>query len=110
MSAEEETPIDRLFDALGVRSRRAIIDLLAATPCSVSDLAEALGMTKTAIGQHIVVLEKSRMIVTEKKGRTRMCRIDPAGFALLSDWIASHRDHWQSSLDRLDAFMDRPEN
>lgn len=109
MSTEGAEPIDRLFDALGVRSRRAIVDLLSATPCSVSNLAQALGMTKTAIGQHLAVLERCQLVVTEKKGRVRMCRIDPAGFALLQDWVARHRGHWQSGLDRLNAFMDRPD-
>ena len=108
MSADDTERMERLFDALGVASRRAIVELLAATPCSVSDLAQALGMTKTAVGQHLLVLEGCCLVATEKKGRVRMCRIDPAGFADLQDWAARRRGHWQSSLDRLDAHLGTP--
>lgn len=62
-------------------------------------------VTKTAIGQHIAILESCQLVKTEKKGRVRMCRVDPTGLDDLQQWIDHHRGHWQSSLARLDDFL-----
>lgn len=93
--------IDRLFHALGDPTRRAILDLLSRGPISVTRLAEPLGITLTAVGQHLQILEDSDLVRTEKTGRVRTCRIEPAGFTLLENWIKGHRSHWEISLDRL---------
>ena len=97
--------IDRLFHALGDPTRRAILDLLSRGPISVTRLAEPLGITLTAVGQHLQILEESDLVRTEKVGRVRTCRIEPAGFSLLEKWIREHRSHWELSLDRLAGFL-----
>ena len=92
--------IDRLFHALGDPTRRAILDQLS-VPRSVSRLAEPLGITLTAVSQHLEILEKAGLVHTEKLGRVRTCRIDPNGFKLLETWIRDHRSSWERKLDRL---------
>ena len=97
----QQPQIDRLFHALGDPTRRAILDLLSRGPISVTRLAEPLGVTLTAVGQHLQILEESDLVRTEKTGRVRTCRIEPAGFDRLDKWITEHRSHWELSLDRL---------
>lgn len=97
--------IDRLFHALGDPTRRAILDLLSRGPTSVTRLSEPLGITLTAVAQHLQILEESELVHTEKVGRVRTCRIEPAGFSLLEKWIKEHRSHWELSLDRLADFL-----
>lgn len=97
--------IDRLFHALGDPTRRAILDLLSRGPISVTRVAEPLGITLTAVGQHLQILEESNLVRTEKLGRVRICRIEPLGFSLLEKWIKEHRSHWELSLDRLADFL-----
>ncbi len=98
--------IDRLFNALGDPTRRAILDRLALVgPASVSRLAEPLGVTITAIGQHLQVLEESGFVRTEKLGRVRSCQLDPAGFRSVEQWAAEHRALWTRRLDRLDNLL-----
>lgn len=93
--------IDRLFHALGDPTRRAILDLLNHGPTSVTRLAGPLGITVTAVAQHLLILEDCDLVRTEKIGRVRTCRIEPSGFAALEKWIKAHRSHWESALDRL---------
>ena len=93
--------IDRLFHALGDSTRRTILDRLAQGPTSVSRLAEPLGITLTAVVQHLQILEESHLVYTEKLGRVRTCRIEPAGFSLLEKWIHDHRSTWERRLERL---------
>ncbi len=93
--------IDRLFHALGDPTRRTILDRLSRGPASVSQLAEPLGITITAVAQHLQILEESGLVRTEKVGRVRTCRIEPTGFDALEQWIRDHRSLWELRLDRL---------
>jgi DNA-binding transcriptional ArsR family regulator len=97
--------IDRLFHALGDPTRRAILDMLVEKPASVSALAEPLGITLTAVAQHLQVLEEARLVRTEKLGRVRTCRIEAAGFQALEQWVRDHRTAWERKLDRLGAIL-----
>ena len=72
---------------------------------SVSALAGPLGITLTAVAQHLQVLEEVSLVHTEKVGRVRTCRIEPAGFDALERWIREHRSIWERRLDRLGAFL-----
>ena len=93
--------IDRVFHALGDPTRRAIVERLSEGPLSVSRLAAPLGITLTAVVQHLQVLEESGLVHTEKVGRVRTCRIEPAGFSALEQWIGDRRSMWERRLDRL---------
>jgi len=97
---------DRLFHALGDATRRVILDRLVERPMSVSQLAEPLGITLTAVAQHLQILEEARLVQTEKLGRVRTCRIDNAGFRALEQWIRDHRTAWERKLDRLGKLLD----
>lgn len=103
--ADTRIDVDRLFHALGDPTRRAILDRLVAGPASVSRLAEPLGVTLTAVAQHLQILEEAGLAHTEKLGRVRTCRIDSAGFHALEQWIRDHRTAWERKLDRLDRFL-----
>lgn len=98
--------IDRLFHALGDPTRRAILDRLVERPASVSRLAEPLGVTITAVAQHLQILEEVGLVHTEKLGRTRTCRIEPAGFEALEQWIRDHRTAWERKLDQLGELLE----
>lgn len=101
--------IDQLFHALGDPTRRSILDRLSKGPLSVSALADPLGITLTAVAQHLQILEVCELAATEKLGRVRTCRIDPAGFDALDQWIRNHRGMWERRLDRLGALLDEDE-
>jgi DNA-binding transcriptional ArsR family regulator len=96
---------DRLFHALGDPTRRAMLDRLVHGPLSVSALAAPLGITLTAVAQHLQVLEKCALVRSEKAGRVRTCRIEMDGFDTLEKWIADHRTIWAQRLDRLGALL-----
>lgn len=97
--------IDRIFHALGDPTRRALVERLSAGPMSVSSLATPLDVTLTAVMQHLQVLEESGLVRTEKIGRVRTCRVEPAGFAVLQTWLSDRRSMWERSLDLLGDFL-----
>ena len=73
--------LDRVFQALADPSRRIMVERLSRGPASVSELAQPLDMTLAGVVQHLQVLEASGLIRTEKIGRVRTCRIEPAALA-----------------------------
>ncbi len=101
--------IDRVFHALGDASRRAIVEKVSEGPISVSRLAEPLNITLAAVVQHLQVLEESGLVKTEKLGRVRTCRIEPAGLAVAEQWIRDRRSIWERQLDRLGDLLAEPE-
>lgn len=103
---ERSIHVDLLFHSLGDPTRRAILDRLVDGPLSVSRLAEPLGMTLTAVMQHLQILSDARLVHTEKLGRVRTCRLESAGFHALEQWIRDHRTAWERKLDRLGQLLD----
>jgi DNA-binding transcriptional ArsR family regulator len=93
--------IDRIFHALGDATRRAMVVRLSQGPMSVSRLAEPFEMTLAAVVQHLQVLEECGLVQTEKVGRVRSCRIEPAGLDAMEQWIRDRRSIWERRLDRL---------
>lgn len=93
--------MDRIFHALGDRSRRAIVKKLSYGPVSVSQLAVPLGITLAAVVQHLQVLEESGLVRTSKAGRIRTCRLEPSGLTAAQHWISELRSMWERRLDRL---------
>lgn len=96
---------DRIFTALGDGTRRALFRLVSAGPQSVSSLAEALGVTLTAVTQHLRVLETCGLLQTRKVGRVRMCEMDGKGLDVLADWVTLNRQLWQQRFDALDGML-----
>jgi len=100
---------NRVFHALGDPTRRAIVERLSAGPLTVSRLAEPLAITLAAVVQHLQILEESGLVQTEKVGRVRTCRVEPAGLSAAEQWIADRRSLWENRLDRLgDLLADPP--
>ena len=99
--------LDRVFQALADPTRRAIVDRLTRGPASVSELAKPLDMSLPAVHQHLAVLEDSGVIASEKHGRVRTCRIEPAALRAAERWILDRRTAWEKNLDRLEDFLRR---
>ena len=102
-------PVGRVFHALGDPTRRAIVERVSRRPLSVSRLAEPLGITLTAVAQHLRVLEGCGLVRTEKVGRVRTCRLEHQALSLMERWINERRRRWDRKLDRLGAYLDEAE-
>ena len=97
--------LDATFQALADPTRRAIVQRLAQGPASVSELAQPFAMSLPAIVQHLAVLEASGLVASQKVGRVRTCRIEPAALSLAEQWITERRQEWERTLDRLGEYL-----
>ena len=104
------SPLDLALQALADPTRRAMVERLTRSPASVGDLARPFSMTLPAVLQHLSVLEGSGLVASEKIGRVRMCRIEPAALSLAEQWINARRTAWEHRLDRLGVYLDELQN
>lgn len=68
-------PLDA-WALLGDVSRRSIIERLSAAPCTVSELADAMPISRPAVSQHLKVLKDAGIVHDAAHGRTRVYSID----------------------------------
>ncbi|NGO52535.1 ArsR/SmtB family transcription factor [Allomesorhizobium camelthorni] len=97
--------LDLMFQALADPGRRLMVERLSKGPASVSQLAEPLDMSLSAVVQHLQVLEASGLVRTEKVGRVRTCTIEPKTLGQAEKWIADRRTQWERRLDRLGEYL-----
>jgi DNA-binding transcriptional ArsR family regulator len=100
--------LDTTFAALADPTRRAILARLAEGETTVGELAAPFAISPPAISRHLRVLEKASLIVNERVGKHRRCRLDPAGLKTASDWLAFYARFWGESFERLDAHLKKP--
>ena len=102
--------VDRLFHALADPNRLVIVERLSRGPASVSELARPLRVSLPAVVQHLQVLETSGLVRSEKVGRVRTCRIEPAALRPVEQWISARRSSWERRFDRLGDYLAETEN
>jgi DNA-binding transcriptional ArsR family regulator len=102
----QASSLDLAFQALADPTRRAILARLVRGPASVSDLAKPLPMSLPSVMQHLGVLEEAKLVRSEKTGRVRTCRIDPAVLAEAERWIADRRGEWEQRFDKLGRYIE----
>jgi DNA-binding transcriptional ArsR family regulator len=99
---------DRLsttFAALADPTRRAILERLARGDATVGELAEPFAMTLPAISKHVSVLERAGLVIKDRDGQRRHCRITATPLQGATSWLEEYRRHWEANLDSLDAYL-----
>jgi DNA-binding transcriptional ArsR family regulator len=75
------------FEALGDRTRLAIVEVLAASPRTVGEVAAELPISRPAVSQHLKVLKDAGLVSERADGTRRIYRLNPAGVAALRDQL-----------------------
>lgn len=104
-----ETDLDLIFGALSDPSRRRLVLTLRSGEATVEELGRPLGISTPGVMKHLSVLERSGLIVTEKRGRRRFCRLEAERLAAAEEWMAEVRAFWSGSLTRLANHLEEKE-
>ena len=94
--------LDAAFAALSDVTRRGVLEQLGRSDASITDLANRFHMTLTGMKKHVGVLEQAGLVVTEKVGRVRTCKLGPRRLEEEAAWIARHHELWSARFDALD--------
>lgn len=81
-------------------SRRAIIERLSTGPCTVTQIASAMPISRPAVSQHLKLLREAGIVHDAPTGRTRVYSID---VARLDRYRRELDQFWASALGDLAA-------
>ena len=95
-----------VWDALGDRSRRAIVLHLAERPRAVIELAQALPLSRPAVSQHLKVLKDAGLVAEVPQGTRRIYHLNEAGLTALRDQLDTF---WRRALSGFQDIADLPE-
>ena len=93
--------MDRVWDALGDRTRREIVLCLSEGPTPVGELAKQLPVTRSAVSQHLKVLKDSGLVAEHAEGTRRIYRLNEAGVIALRDQLDTFWNRALSGYEEL---------
>jgi DNA-binding transcriptional ArsR family regulator len=106
MVQHSNSRLDASFAALSDATRRGVLEQVGRAGASISDLAEKFHMTLTGMKKHVGVLEQAGLVMTEKVGRVRTCKIGPRRLEEETAWIERYRQLWDARFDEVDKVVE----
>lgn len=100
--------LDRTFAALADPTRRRILAHLARGEECVTRLARPHAMSLPAVSKHLRVLEKAGLLRRRRYGRVHEMQLDAKPLKQAAQWVEEYRKFWESSLDRLTEYLEKP--
>ena len=102
MATDQEEDV---WDALGDRTRRAIVLCLSEGPKPVGELATYLPVSRSAVSQHLKVLKDAGLVAERAEGTRRIYRLNEAGVVALRDQLDTF---WDRALNGYHDLVTRP--
>jgi DNA-binding transcriptional ArsR family regulator len=100
---------DDLLSALGDPTRRRIVELLALSPRTASEIHAAFPIANPAVSRHLRVLREAGLIVERpvaEDRRVRLYALEPRALENLSAWIAELSAGWQAQLESFKDYVE----
>jgi len=94
--------LDASFAVLADVTRRGVLEQLGRAEASITDLAEKFDMTLTGMKKHVRLLEEAGLVITEKVGRVRTCRMGERRLEDVEAWIERYHQLWDARFSELD--------
>ncbi len=101
-----QTRFDASFAALSDATRRGVLERLARSDASITELADKFHITLTGMKKHVGVLEQAGLVTTEKVGRVRTCKLGRRRLEEEAAWIETYRQLWAARFDALDQVVE----
>jgi DNA-binding transcriptional ArsR family regulator len=99
-----EESYDAVLEALGDRTRRAILDRLRTGPQPVVEIARGLAVGRPAVSQHLKVLKAAGLVTDQAVGTRRVYQVNLDGLETLQDYAQSF---WSAALTRYQRAAER---
>lgn len=99
--------LDRTLAALADPTRRTVLERLGQGEATITELAEPFEISLTGMKKHVRVLEDAELVVTEKVGRSRQCRLGPRRLEDLEEWMDTYHQMLEERLDRFGELLER---
>ena len=81
--------------------------MLTTQDMTIAQVSDRFDMTRAAVKKHLTVLNDGGLITVEARGRERINRLDPAGFAPVLSWLEFFDRFWDGHLDALNSASEK---
>ena len=99
--------LNQIFSALADPTRRGILIMLLEDDMAVTDIAEPFDMSLAAISKHLIVLSNAGLILQERRGRVKWCKLNTEAMHAAFIWIQSFGQLEPINLDSFEEFLTR---
>jgi DNA-binding transcriptional ArsR family regulator len=96
----------QVFRALADPTRRAILDTLRSGRRPVGEIAERFPVSRPAVSRHLRVLRRARLVIEERRGRSRLYALNPEPLREVDRWLQEYRGFWTDTLSRLKSYVE----
>jgi DNA-binding transcriptional ArsR family regulator len=95
--------MDAVFQALAHTTRRVMLDYVRATPgLSVGELAQNFDVSRIAVMNHLAVLEKANLVISERDGRSRRLYLNAMPIQDIHDrWTDIYSAFWADRVNTI---------
>jgi DNA-binding transcriptional ArsR family regulator len=90
-----------VFAALADPNRRHLLEALARSEASATQLATDLPVTRQAVAKHLAALREAGLVESRRAGRETLYSLNPGPLDDALAWIARVGDEWDTRLDAL---------
>jgi len=97
--------LDTVFAALSDRTRRHVLQSLAAGDRQVTELANEHEMSLPGFMKHLRVLADAGLIARSKEGRVVSCELSAQPMQAASTWMSRYEKFWSEKLDSLARYL-----
>jgi DNA-binding transcriptional ArsR family regulator len=98
LDQDRDDPMEAALHAISHRGRRAMLRLAQDTERTSSELAEAVGLSRSAASQHLKVLRDAGLVHVRVDANRRLYQVDVQRLASLRAFLD---DFWGDHLDTL---------
>jgi DNA-binding transcriptional ArsR family regulator len=98
--------LDAVFGALADPTRRAILTRLTLGEATVAELTAPFAVSQPAISRHLKVLERAGLVSRTRLATARLSHLEAEPLREATRWLATYREYWEESLDRLDELIE----
>lgn len=96
-----------VFGALGDPNRLLIVKRLCeGGPCSTSQVAQVVPVTRQAATKHLQLLEEVGLVNSARRGRERIWEVQTRPLAEAGDYLAALSRRWDATIHRLRAHVE----
>jgi DNA-binding transcriptional ArsR family regulator len=95
--------LDGVWKALADPTRRAILDLLRARPCTTTEVVEQFPeLSRFGVMKHMDVLREADLVVTREEGRKRINSLNAVPIRKIYErWVSKYEGAWADALLRI---------
>lgn len=96
-----------VYQAIADPNRRKIIEHLSRESMTLNALAGNFDITRSAVSQHIKLLQECGVVEVEQKGRERYCSIRPKSLVPAFLWLEQYQRQWTDRINNFEQFVNK---